>query len=473
MSQQKYGETETFPAWTDPEPGILEPLRLPEIKEKTPIFEDQDVECLLCEDSFNIPTEQQQFLKHLLSEHKFVIGDVNLISDFPAYVRYWKNKFARFPLASYCSIMKAGLSKGGNCASSKEQEFFFLSDILLEDKELRIHLQKERLEQVLAVQERERNDATFHRGCLFCRQNFTKHADLFNHMAFDHNFSVGQPDNLVFITQFLELVEKKLESLLCLFCEKTFKSRDVLKEHMRKKAHKKLNPSNKEYDRFYLVNYLEFGKTWQDMEKEGGEEEMPTGWDSDKDDGGDWSDWRGDLGSAVCLFCVVSYSDAGQLPNHMKEVHGFDFQEISANMKLTFYQQVKLVNYIRRQVHLNTCIGCQEVLPDRDQLLEHMAWSNHCQPGDSRAWDQPQYFFPTYENDNLLCGLEELSGVDTDDTGFCSEDSGGGVPVLAEDFPITESILVQDELRRSLLPGKRQWHSNSGSKSRDKRDHPK
>ena len=32
---------------------------------------------------------------------------------------------------------------------------------------------------------------------------------------------------------------------------------------MRKKNHKKINPRNSNYDRFYLVNYLEFGKTWE------------------------------------------------------------------------------------------------------------------------------------------------------------------------------------------------------------------
>lgn len=32
---------------------------------------------------------------------------------------------------------------------------------------------------------------------------------------------------------------------------------------MRKKLwHKRINPENKEYDRFYIVNYLEPGKTW-------------------------------------------------------------------------------------------------------------------------------------------------------------------------------------------------------------------
>lgn len=45
-------------------------------------------------------------------------------------------------------------------------------------------------------------------------------------------------------------------SLQCLFCEKLFKDRTALKDHMRKKQHKKINPKNKEYDRFYVINYL-------------------------------------------------------------------------------------------------------------------------------------------------------------------------------------------------------------------------
>ena len=56
----------------------------------------------------------------------------------------------------------------------------------------------------------------------------------------------------------------------------------VLKEHMRKKMHKKLNPKNKMWDRFYLVNYLESGKTWEDFCREDGdrpEDEVPSGWD--------------------------------------------------------------------------------------------------------------------------------------------------------------------------------------------------
>ena len=37
---------------------------------------------------------------------------------------------------------------------------------------------------------------------------------LFDHMAFDHNFSVGQPDNLVYINELLDLLEGKLENLV-------------------------------------------------------------------------------------------------------------------------------------------------------------------------------------------------------------------------------------------------------------------
>ena len=42
-------------------------------------------------------------------------------------------------------------------------EYYFLSDVLAEDRELRLHLQLEKLQHVLDVQERERNDTAFSR----------------------------------------------------------------------------------------------------------------------------------------------------------------------------------------------------------------------------------------------------------------------------------------------------------------------
>ena len=184
----------------------------------------------------------------------------------------------------------------------EEREFLFLSDLLAEDKELRKQLQMDRLEFVLEVQEEERRNEQFSRGCLFCRQDFTNAPDLLSHMAFDHNFNIGQADNLVFIPEFLDKIDAQLEELVCLYCEKLFKSREVLKEHMRKKMHKKLNPKNKEWDKYYLVNYLEFGKTWQDFSREESEacrteEEPPSAWDDterEENEDSEWNDWRGE-----------------------------------------------------------------------------------------------------------------------------------------------------------------------------------
>jgi hypothetical protein len=34
---------------------------------------------------------------------------------------------------------------------------------------------------------------------------------------------------------------------------------------MRKKQHKKINPNNTEYDRFYVVNYQESGRGWREI----------------------------------------------------------------------------------------------------------------------------------------------------------------------------------------------------------------
>ena len=45
-------------------------------------------------------------------------------------------------------------------------------------------------------------------------------------------------------------------SLQCLYCNRVFKDRTTLRDHMRKKQHRKLNPQDKKYDKFYIINYL-------------------------------------------------------------------------------------------------------------------------------------------------------------------------------------------------------------------------
>ena len=114
-----------------------------------------------------------------------------------------------------------------------------------------------KLQHVLDIQERERNNySNFNRCCLFCRTAFqvnhfkyksavlvlislfiflliaieticlfillikkgVPHSKLFDHMAFEHNFSVGKPDNLVYVNALLDLLEEKLEKMVRQSC---------------------------------------------------------------------------------------------------------------------------------------------------------------------------------------------------------------------------------------------------------------
>ena len=319
----------------------------------------------------------------------------------------------------------------------------------------------QRLEDVVEIQERERKDTSFAQCCLFCRSVFTgSHAELFDHMAFFHNFSVGQPNNLVFVRELLDLLEERLRKLVCIYCEKTFKSRDVLKEHMRKKMHKKINPKNQTYDKFYMVNYQQFGQKW------GGdgqtqhvidEDETVTGFDVARkavseplDDCGDedasWEDWKGERGGAVCLFCPALYTEPADLLTHMTSIHDFDFQDVRNRGKLNFYQQVKVVNFVRRKVHLKVCIHCKDGFGNAEALTEHMTNEGHFKlPDDSSEWDDTNYLFPTYENDELLNNLDDLY------------DKAEEAPVEAEDIPeaVKESIFWEPEVRATLMPPKK------------------
>ena len=86
------------------------------------------------------------------------------------------------------------------------------------------------------------------------------------------------------------------------------------------------------------------------------EEDLPTGFDSDHSDDDEednnWSDWRGNLSGAVCLFCPANYTEFSDLLKHMNIVHEFDYENLKSQLSLNFYQQIKLINFIRRQMHL-------------------------------------------------------------------------------------------------------------------------
>ncbi|XP_072027665.1 zinc finger protein 277-like [Amphiura filiformis] len=414
--------------------SILEVLAFPEEKANQQIpNEDSDcVGCMLCSLNLDLSQGKEEILKHIQIEHKLIIADVNLICNFREYIEYWKKRFAQEPLKEFCSTIRKEDSVTG-----QKRKYFLLSDALEEDKQIREYLQRKRLQVILEAQQKERIDTSFSRSCLFCSHYFEgNRAALIDHMAFDHHFSIGKPDDLVFTKEFLDIIEEVLNSLKCLFCERTFKDRPTLKEHMRKKSHKRLNPKNRLYDRFYVINYLELGRNWQVAQSER-EKDSRNNSDEENDE---WQDWEEDEtgASAVCLFCSMSSPTVNKLKTHMTKQHNFDLDQMKEG--LNFYHQVKLVNYIRRRIHQTSCISCDQQCDDIHSLLDHMTTTKHIkQLPNKTEWDQPQYFFPTYENDNLLCALDE----DDDDDKIGDESS---TPIIAEDAPdAKDSILLTDE----------------------------
>ncbi|XP_020281904.1 zinc finger protein 277 [Pseudomyrmex gracilis] len=365
-----------------------------------------DTKCPMCDCTYVLPTKEKDFLTHLFKMHRLVIGDVWKIASLKSYVHYWNVKFKEAPLTNYCTTMLMDCTPDGQ--PSKSEHYYLLSDCLSEDKILREEIHLAKLEWALAQQEVERTDTSFKRGCMFCRMEFHgSRATYINHLYQKHNLYLGKPENLVFVDELLDKIQNNIESLICIYCEKIFKDRTVLKEHMRKKFHKYINPDNKMYDKYYIINYLEPGRTWK--QKSCLEESSDLGgYNSENEDREtSWSDWNDESVGIICLFCEYNNEEFTCILGHMKDAHSFDFE---ATVKdLTFYQKVKVVNYIKRQIQLRRCIFCET---ETDNVLEHMANQQHCKLPEKRVWDQPEYYFPVSENDSFLYNLDATSNSD-------------------------------------------------------------
>ncbi|XP_012268924.2 zinc finger protein 277 [Athalia rosae] len=372
----------------------------------------QETKCFLCEASYVLPDNQKEMLTHIFNEHRVVIGDVEKISSLKSYIHYWRVKFRGAPLTEFCTSLLMDCTPDGR--PSKNEPYFLLSDCITEDKTLRSEIQQAKLEWILAQQAEERMDTNFKRGCMFCRTEFTgSRSSYLQHLSNKHHLQLGRPENLVFIDKLLDKLQSNVEKLTCIYCEGVFKDRMVLKEHMRKKLHKRVNPTNKEYDKFYVINYLEPGKSWQQMQNDSDNPEEPTGFSSGSEDGESaWSDWDEESADVVCLFCPHKNCDFPAILDHMIQEHRFNFEE--ATKDYDFYLRVKIVNFIRRQIHIQKkCVFCDEAPKD---LGEHMSKLSHCRLPVRRIWDQPEYYFPTYENDSFLYNLQ-VNGDDDDDSG--------------------------------------------------------
>jgi len=393
--------------------NILQAISMNTVTDALPkkkLSKANSIPCLICTERF-IKTEsgvKNPLLAHLLSAHKVVIGDVDKIAYFPKYVEYWRERFTTTKdLTEYCVVVNTNTKEED---LGPKEKYFLLTNYLPEDLEIRQKLSNEKLVNILDQQHLERQDSKFSKKCLFCKVMFHgNRSKLFQHMAKDHAFNVGNPDNIVHAGDFIDMMKSKLDKFTCLFCEKEFKEWSILKDHMRKKGHKRLDPKNKEYDKYYVINYLEPGKDWKALQTEPEyekEAEIPV---AEENMEKEWEDWiEDDPTLSLCLFCMKTDKDVYKILDHMKGEHKFDLKDVKLKLELDFYHQVKIVNYVRKQVYQCRCPMCLREYDGQDELQYHLADENHFGlPDDRSVWDQPGYFFSTFDDDSLLCFLED------------------------------------------------------------------
>ena len=308
--------------------------------------------------------------------------------------------------------------------TEEDEKYYLLSDVLPKDKQIREDLEKKLIERVLRRHQFERTDKSFVRGCLYCRSEVEPTRYQFvEHLYTKHFLQLGKPENLVFIDELIDFIEKKLINLICIYCEKIFKDRSTLKEHMRKKGHKRINPDNKAYDRFFMCNYkmkesqtttherkffnAKVGQKCQQTTRRKQLEE-PTLFNSNDSDWSDWEDREQEI-VIICLFCSYKGNEFQDVTAHMTKEHKFCFNNESKN--LNFYQKVKMVNYIRRKIHLKQCLQCDVNCESVEALMKHMSEANHvhCEQSD---FEKPEFFFPTFEDDSFLCHLDNFKDED-------------------------------------------------------------
>ncbi|GAB6031969.1 hypothetical protein CHUAL_010350 [Chamberlinius hualienensis] len=416
--------------------GILKPLTfaLNDGEEKwSEISDCRVLDCMVCPETFDTLSE---FKQHLNLEHKIIIAETRKIAYLRGYALYWKKLFENRSYTEICSSFCVS-STFGNSGNGIEK-FYLLSDTIPEDKAIREKLKRLRLESVLKQLEKERKDIHFDRICLCCSKEINGCRDTyFDHLSESHGLFLGHVNNIVFANQFLDLLDEKLNKKFeCLYCEKIFKDGSSVKEHMRKKQHRVLNPKNSEFDQFYLINYLELDRRWEDILKEDDKEIQEFEDDSEELWGGGCTDSEMNI---VCMFCNRMSRDAEIILLHMQEAHDFNLTLIRKTLKLNYYQQVKLVNYIRRQMYEKRCFNCLRTFSDPTDLQKHLTNEKHVAfIPDTNLFDQPQYYFPTYENDNLLIALYDDS---PDDFMIESNDVIGFADMSVDSILWNESIL--------------------------------
>ncbi|RDD37958.1 Zinc finger protein 277, partial [Trichoplax sp. H2] len=365
---------------------------------KCATMDDGKIPCLLCNQLFRHKEELQD---HMQSNYSLTINSIECVADLSRYLKYWKD---RLTIDNFKDLLPF----------DHQIELYVLGRDNEDDCNLREKLKKDTLLAALAQQERERMDSERMLSCLFCKKLSTsKRKELLNHMNEEHAFNLGLPDNLVYVDQFLTILKYKLERFICLYCERTFRDSTTLKDHMRKKRHRKINANNKEYDKFYIINYLDPGKGWKNIQEEENRQD-----DNDTDNSDEeWSDESIDqAANASCLFCDLT-SQVNDVVVHLNDFHNFNISGLVKQFGLNIYEQIKLINYLRLKKNENKCGFCGCQCASVEEFSTHVNGAHLCFNSEIKEiqlpakehWNLSLFLFPVIEDDPLLCILEDES----------------------------------------------------------------
>jgi len=417
---------------------------------------DQLFWCVVDHCNLNIPyTNPHKFLTHLYTKHFIEILDAcDVFTFLQQYVDYYKvqiNEFAKGneDLSVECIDAESDPQNFFSSASALNEvnpiqilkdnvHLFKRKDplILGNDLQIRKSLLHQKLQSILQIQHQERiSDHLLPAPCLFCANISSSKYALFEHMFKEHSFNIGLLDNLVEVGEMLDVLRNQLKMLVCIYCERTFHSALVLRQHMRKKKHFKIHPKNHRYDKYYVVNFTEPGKSWDVLEDERNSrtshqpskkienqaeilnelsDTFSTQLNTDSTE--DSSDSEVIDQFTVCIFDSKIFSTPHNLISHLQNNHHFNLKQIlTFSPSYSIYSAIQIVNYLRTVAYSLQCLCCTDQFQIENEYVQHS--NDHFVKMDlpqiifnrQHEWQNEKYLIPAIENDPLLTILEELT----------------------------------------------------------------
>ncbi|KAI9486739.1 MAG: hypothetical protein EXX96DRAFT_516992 [Benjaminiella poitrasii] len=150
-----------------------------------------------------------------------------------------------------------------------------------------------------------------------------------------------------------------------------------------------------------------------------------------------WEDWSNDeeeQEDSQCLFCSTTFPRPSAASQHMKTVHNFDFQAVRQSLHLDFYQCIRMINYIRKQVQNNSDFNANNVKSFT---------------GKENFWTDDAYLQPTMPDDSLLFTFEDMDEGDDTDNSIDEQKEAQTTSTLS--FTDLSKVKPTTDLERQLL----------------------